>query len=115
MRRSVSSTSALLTSQTGMWPMCGSTCRLRLDIHSWACPGWRQPGFLPFRDWAAEETNHPREVVEAALAHVVQNQVEAAYARSDLFERRRKLMEEWSAAVCRHTASAGMHDRRKPT
>ena len=42
-----------------------------------------------FRDWTAEETNHPREVVEAALAHVVQNKVEAAYARSDLFERRR--------------------------
>ena len=39
-----------------------------------------------FRDWAAEETNHPREVVEAALAHVVQNKVGAAYARSDLFE-----------------------------
>ena len=33
-----------------------------------------------FRDWAAEETNHPREVIEAALAHVIQNQVEAAYA-----------------------------------
>ena len=43
-----------------------------------------------FRNWAAEETNHPREVVEAALAHVVQNKVEAAYARSDLFERRRR-------------------------
>ena len=43
-----------------------------------------------FRDWAAEETNHPREVVEAALALVVQNKVEAAYARSDLFERRRR-------------------------
>ena len=40
-----------------------------------------------FRDWAAELTNHPREVVEAALAHVVGNQTEAAYARSDLFER----------------------------
>ena len=50
-----------------------------------------------FRDWAAEETNHPREVVEAALAHMVQNKVEAAYARSDLFERRRRLMEDWSA------------------
>ena len=49
-----------------------------------------------FRDWAAEETNHPREVVEAALAHVVANQTEAAYARSDLFERRRRLMDEWS-------------------
>ena len=48
-----------------------------------------------FRDWAAEETDHPREVVEAALAHTVRNPVEAAYARSDLFERRRKLMDEW--------------------
>ena len=49
-----------------------------------------------FRDWAAEETDHPREVVEAALAHVVGNQTEAAYARSDLFERRRRLMDEWA-------------------
>ena len=50
-----------------------------------------------FRDWAAENTDHPREVVEAALAHVVGNKVEAAYARSDLFERRRRLMEDWDA------------------
>ena len=50
-----------------------------------------------FRDWAAEETDHPREVIEAALAHVVQNKVEAAYARSDLFERRRRLMNDWEA------------------
>ena len=50
-----------------------------------------------FRDWAAEKTDHPREVIEAALAHVVQNQVEAAYARSDLFERRRALMNDWEA------------------
>ena len=60
-----------------------------------------------FRDWAAEETNHPREVVEAALAHVVQNKVEAAYARSDLFERRRRLMDDWSAHVVGDTRSAG--------
>ena len=54
-------------------------------------------GFRPsFRDWAAEQTNHPREVIEAALAHVVQNKVEAAYARSDLFERRRLLMDDWA-------------------
>ena len=50
-----------------------------------------------FRDWAAEKTDHPREVVEAALAHVVQNKVEAAYLRTDLFERRRRLMEDWAA------------------
>ena len=50
-----------------------------------------------FRDWAAEETNHPREVIEAALAHVVQKRVEAAYRRTDLFERRRRLMDDWAA------------------
>ena len=50
-----------------------------------------------FRDWAAERTSTPREVVEAALAHTVQNPTEAAYARSDLFERRRRLMNDWAA------------------
>ena len=50
-----------------------------------------------FRDWAAEATDHRREVVEAALAHLVTNKVEAAYARSDLFGRRRKLMDDWAA------------------
>ena len=54
-----------------------------------------------FRDWAAEKTDHPREVIEAALAHVVQNKVEAAYARSDLFERRRLLMDDWSGYLAR--------------
>ena len=49
-----------------------------------------------FRDWAAEETDQPGEVIEAALAHVVPNKVKAAYARSDLFERRR-LMNDWAA------------------
>ena len=60
---------------------------------------YRRPhGFRSsFRDWAAEETDHPREVIEAALAHVVPNKVEAAYARSDLFERRRRLMNDWEA------------------
>ena len=46
---------------------------------------------------ASEPTNQPREVIEAALAHVVPNKVEAAYARSDLFERRRRLMDDWAA------------------
>ena len=50
-----------------------------------------------FRDWAAEKTDHPRQVVEAALAHVVKSKVEAAYRRTDLFERRRRLMNDWSA------------------
>ena len=49
-----------------------------------------------FRDWASERTDHPRAVVEAALAHTVRDQTEAAYARSDLFERRRHLMDDWA-------------------
>jgi integrase len=49
-----------------------------------------------FRDWAAECTNHSREVAEMALAHIRQDKTEAAYARGDLFEKRRKLMEEWA-------------------
>jgi len=50
-----------------------------------------------FRDWAAEKNdNTPRTVVEAALAHVVRDRTEAAYFRSDLFELRRKLMENWT-------------------
>ena len=56
-----------------------------------------------FRDWAAEETDHPREVIEAALAHVVRNRVEAAYARSDLFERRRVLMDDWARYLAQGT------------
>ena len=62
-----------------------------------------------FRDWASERTDHPREVVEAALAHVVRNQTEAAYARSDLFERRRHLMDDWMRYLdrpCRQVATA---------
>ena len=49
-----------------------------------------------FRDWAAERTDVPREVCELALAHVNSDRVEAAYRRSDLFERRRQLMQDWS-------------------
>lgn len=49
-----------------------------------------------FRDWAGETTAYPREVCEAALAHVNADRVEAAYMRSDLFERRRALMADWA-------------------
>lgn len=50
-----------------------------------------------FRDWASERTNYPREVAEAALAHTIENKVEAAYRRGDLFEKRRRMMEDWSS------------------
>ena len=57
-----------------------------------------------FSDWAAERTAYPREVVEMALAHAVENKVEAAYRRGDLFEKRRQLMEAW-ATYCAGQAS----------
>jgi integrase len=59
-------------------------------------PGFTVHGFRSsFRDWAAEKTNFPREVVEACLAHTLENDVEAAYRRSDLLDKRRKLMTAW--------------------
>ncbi len=48
-----------------------------------------------FRDWAAEKTSLPGEIAEAALAHAVPNAVEAAYRRTDFFDKRRDLMEAW--------------------
>ncbi len=49
-----------------------------------------------FRDWAAETTDFPNNVVEMALAHLVGNAVEAAYRHGDLFEKRRELMGAWA-------------------
>ena len=49
-----------------------------------------------FRMWAQERTSFPREVCEAALAHTLKDKAEAAYARSDLFEKRRELMTAWA-------------------
>jgi integrase len=49
-----------------------------------------------FRSWAAELSDAPREVAELALGHVNPDKVEAAYMRSDLYERRRRLMQEWA-------------------
>lgn len=49
-----------------------------------------------FRDWAAEQTNYPREVAEMALAHAISDSTEAAYRRGDLFNKRAKLMQAWA-------------------
>jgi len=54
-----------------------------------------------FRDWAAEQTNFAPDIIEAALAHKIENRVEAAYKRTDLLERRRQLMQAW-ARFCEH-------------
>jgi integrase len=54
-----------------------------------------------FRDWAAETTGFPSEVVEMALAHAVGSKVEAAYRRGDLFVKRRQLMDAWAEFLAR--------------
>lgn len=59
-----------------------------------------------FRDWAAESTAYAHEVCEMALAHVIGNKSEAAYRRGDMFEKRRRLMDEW-AAFCASEKAPG--------
>ena len=88
-------TARLLFTREGGKPLADGRLRQLLDRNQIAAVphGFRSS----FRDWAAEETDHPREVVEAALAHVVKDKVEAAYRRTDLFERRRRLMDEWAS------------------
>ena len=60
-----------------------------------------------FRDWAAERTRHPPEVVEMALAHAVANKVEAAYRRGDLLEKRGALMSDWARFCINPDAERG--------
>ena len=62
-----------------------------------------------FRDWAAERTSAPRELAEAALAHINKDKVEAAYFRTDLFEKRRALMQQWDA-FCSSTPTTQKQD-----
>lgn len=59
-----------------------------------------------FRDWAAERTNYPRDMAEQALAHALTNEVEAAYRRGDMLEKRRDMMQAW-ANFCDIPAATG--------
>lgn len=65
---------------------------LKFDVHA---HGFR----TSFRTWTQERTNYPREIAEAALAHSLQDKSEAAYARSDLLEKRREMMEAWAIYI----------------
>jgi integrase len=60
-----------------------------------------------FRDWVSERTAYPREVAEKALAHTVADAVEAAYRRGDLFDKRRKMMNDWAAFLAAVEPKAG--------
>jgi integrase len=71
-------------------------------------PGVTVHGFrAAFRTWAEEQTHYPRSVTEAVLAHVNADKVEAAYQRSDLFEKRARLMQAWADFVSGPTAASG--------
>jgi integrase len=78
--------------KTALSNMAMLMCLRRLDREDLTAHGFRST----FRDWAAETTGFPSEVVEMALAHAVGDKVEAAYRRGDLFQKRRELMEAWS-------------------
>jgi integrase len=84
----------------------GKNMPLRL-LNNITANGATVPGFRSsFRDWAAERTSFPREVAEMALAHAIPNAVEAAYRRTDLFDKRRRLMDAW-ADYCSKPAASG--------
>jgi integrase len=65
---------------------------LDLEVHA---HGFR----TSFRTWTQEKTNYPREIAEVALAHLLKDKAEAAYARSDLLEKRAEMMEAWAQFI----------------
>lgn len=76
----------------------------RMDYNNITVHGFRST----FRDWAGETTSFPREVIEAALAHGIKDKAEAAYARSDLFDKRRLLMESWANLATSHRTATNV-------
>lgn len=78
------------------------TAVLRRMKHQVTAHGFRST----FRDWAGETTAYPREVIEHALAHQLKDKAEAAYARGTLFDKRRRLMADWSK-FCIAASAAG--------
>jgi integrase len=67
----------------------------RMNVQGVTVHGFRST----FRDWASEVADAPREIAEMSLSHRVGSDVERAYARSDLLEKRRDLMDRWSKCV----------------
>jgi integrase len=74
--------------------------RLEADA---TCHGFRSS----FADWRGDATRYPRELAEAALAHIIGDQTEAAYRRGDALERRREMMEAWAAFIDRPIGERG--------
>jgi integrase len=86
-------------SNMAMLKLLGRMGRDDLTVH-----GFRST----FRDWAAERTDFPNEVIEIALAHTIESKTEAAYRRGDLFHKRRRLMEAWAEYVARACTSGNV-------
>jgi integrase len=82
---------------------------LRRMGHTVTAHGFR----ASFKTWASERTNYPRELIEAALAHVIGDAAEQAYSRGDMLARRRQLMEAWSEFCSRPAAEAEIVPIRK--
>lgn len=78
-----------------------SNMTMEMLLRRMGCEDFTVHGFRSsFRDWAGDKTDFPREVAEAALAHIVGSAVEQAYRRGTALAKRRELMEAWSAHVC---------------
>jgi integrase len=87
-------------------PLSGMSMEMllrRMKVESATVHGFRSS----FRDWAGDKTSFPREVAEAALAHAIGDETEAAYRRSDALAKRRKLMDAW-AAYCEPKAASNV-------
>ncbi|MEY3985413.1 MAG: hypothetical protein RLZ59_858 [Pseudomonadota bacterium] len=87
--------SSLLFPGAGFKPLSDMTLSAvlkRMNLSQFTVHGFRST----FRDWAAETTPYPNEVVEMALAHTIANKAEAAYRRGDLLQKRRQLMDDWA-------------------
>ena len=74
-----------------MSDMVFKSLMMRMKREGFTTQGFRSS----FRDWASESAHAERKVAEAALSHVLGNEVKRAFGRSDLFQRRRKLMDAW--------------------
>ena len=85
-----------------------SALRMKAKREHWVRPCRRRGGGRSGTG-RRRKTDHPWEVLEAALAHVLQNEVEAAYARSDLFERRRRLIDDWAAYLAATSVDQPLH------
>jgi integrase len=87
---------------TGLSNMALNRTLLRMKRNDITVHGLRST----FMDWAHERTSFPKVVIDMALAHTVGDKVEAAYRRGDLFDKRRKLMNEW-ARYCSEPIKSG--------